>query len=310
MAFDHYSAQLVLRGVDPYAVSMRPAFQQFHIPLIFQTLTWDGRLVDRLSYPAGSFLMFVPFVALGVTDLRWVVLVSHLALLIVLYSASPSRFRPFVLIPVLACSEIVQFTGGGTVDIPWAIALLLMIVWQRWPAGAGLCYGAACALKQEPWFLAPFLIVYYLRDRGDLSVRERFTRLGAFAGTAAALFLAVNAPFIALDPRNWMLGTLEPALGNLIAFGQGPSILVQFGASLSAGAFTLFAGTIGLVLLLCYSVYFDKLRDALWMFPIVVTWFMPRSLHNYFVFWVPAITLALALRTQPGGEMAARNDLM
>jgi uncharacterized membrane protein len=306
MAFDHYSAQLVLRGVDPYAVSMRPAFQQFHIPLIFQTLTWDGRLVDRLSYPAGSFLMFVPFVALGVSDLRWVVLLSHLAMLGVLYAASPGRFRPFVLIPVLACPEIVEFTGGGTVDIPWTLALLLMIVWQRRPFIAGLCYGAACALKQEPWFLAPFLVVYYLRDCGDLPIRERFARLSAFAGSAAALFLTVNGPFIAHDPQNWILGTLEPALGNLIAFGQGPSMLVQFGASLSANAFLIVAGAIALVLLLSYGVYFDKLRDAVWMFPILITWFMPRSLHNYFVFWVPAITLAVALRSQSAGSAAPR----
>ena len=93
-------------------------------------------------------------------------------------------------------------------------------------------------------------------------------------------------------------------MGNLIAFGRGPSILVQFGASLSADAFIIVAGTIALVLLLSYGVYFDKLRDAVWMFPILITWFMPRSLHNYFVFWVPAITLALVLRPQSTGSIA------
>jgi uncharacterized membrane protein len=306
MAFDHYSAQLVLRGTNPYAVSMRPAFQQFHIPLIFQTLTWDGRLVDRLSYPAGSFLIFVPFVALGVSDLRWVILLSHLALLIVLYAASPSRLRPLVLIPVLACPEIVEFTGGGTVDIPWALALVLMIVWQRRPFVAGLCYGAACVLKQEPWFLAPFLIVYYLRDCGDLPMSRRFSRLGVFVASAAGLFLAINGPFIARDPYNWLLGTLEPALGNLIAFGQGPSVLVQLGASLSADAFIFAAGAIAFMLFVSYAVYFEKLRNAVWMFPIVITWFMPRSLHNYFVFWVPAITLALVLRADSTDSVPAR----
>lgn len=297
LAFDHYAARLVLHGVDPYTVSMHPASQEFHIPLTFQTLTWDGRLVDRLSYPAGSFLMFVPFVAAGFADLRWVVLLSHVAVIGVLYWASPPRFRPLVLLPMFAAQELVEFTGSGVVDFPWVLMLLLTIVWQGRPTLSGLCYGAACALKQEPWFLAPFLIVYYLRELRNVTLTARLARLGSFVFPATAVFLVANGPFIVHDPYNWSLGVLEPALGNLIAFGQGPSTLVQFGAAISANTFTLFAAFIAVLLLIGYVFYFDRLRDAVWVFPMLITWFMPRSLHNYFVFWIPPITLVIALRT-------------
>lgn len=298
LAFDHYAAQLVLHRVDPYTVSMRPAFQQFHIPLTFQTLTWDGRLVDRLSYPAGSFLMFVPFVAAGVADLRWVVLLSHLAVIGVLYWASPPRLRPLILLPMFAAQELVEFTGGGVVDFPWVLALLLTVVWQRRPALSGLCYGAACTLKQEPWFLGPFLIVYYLCELKNVTFRARLARLGSFVLPATIVFLIVNGVFIVHNPYNWILGVLEPALGNLIAFGQGPSTVVQLGASISANTFTLLAASLAVLLLIGYARYFSRLRDAVWMFPMAITWFMPRSLHNYFVFWIPPIALVLALRSE------------
>lgn len=298
MAFDHYAAGLILRGVDPYTVSMRSASQIFHVPLLYQTLTWDGHLVDRVSYPAGSFLMFVPFVGMGVSDLRWVVALSHVAVIVLLYFAAPPGLRPLALLPMLASPELVEFTGGGVVDFPWVLALLLTIVYQQRPPLAGLCYGAACALKQEPWFLGPFLVVYYLRERPVTTPRTRLLRLGAFALSAAALFLVVNGPFIVHNPYDWALGVLEPAFGNLIAFGEGPSTIVQLGAAISANSFTFLAAAIMILLLVSYSVYFDRLRDAVWVFPVLITWFMPRSLHNYFVFWIPPITLALMLRAQ------------
>ena len=308
LAFEHYATRLVLHGADPYPVSMRPALQEFHVPLVTQTQTWNGRPVDRFSYPAGAFLIFAPFAAVGVGDLRWIVLLFHLATIGVVYLAAPSRFRVLALLPMLASPELVDFTGGGVVDFPWVLALLLVIVWERRPALAGVCYGLACSLKQEPWFLAPFLAIYFFKGSARPTKGERFGDVARFAIPAAGLFLILNGPFLLHDPVAWVLGTVEPALGNLIPLGQGPSTFVELGIPLPIGGLTVVAAALGGLLVLNYLVYFRRLRDVMWLFPVLITWFMPRSLHNYFVFWIPAMALVVARRATVAEDSAADGD--
>lgn len=297
IAFQHYSATLVLRGIDPYAVSMRPALERFHMPLQFSTLLQNGTIIDRVSWPAGSFLIFVPFVALGVSDVRWVVLLFHLAATGVVYFATPVRVRPLVLLPVFGAQELIEFTGGGVVDFPWVVPVLLMVIWRRRPALMGLCYGVACGIKQVPWFLAPFLLVYLFKDSKNRvhGTRQRLVSLASFAVPAIAVFLGINAPFIVHDPVNWILGTLAPAIGNPIPFGQGPSTLTQLGFPVPTDAYVIMTAAIAFLLLINYVVYFRQLRNLMWFFPALIAWFLPRSLHNYFVFWIPIMALVLGL---------------
>lgn len=305
IAFQHYSATLVLRGIDPYTVSMRPAFERFHVPLQFATLLQNGGVIDRVSWPAGSFLIFVPFVALGVSDLRWVVLLFQLAAIGLIYFATPGRLRPLVLLPVFGAQELIDFTGGGVVDFPWVLPVLLMVIWRRRPALMGLCYGIACGIKQVPWFLAPFLLVYLFKDGAGRTHRQQLAGFASFAVPAAAVFLGINAPFMVHDPTNWALGTLAPAVGNPIPFGQGPSTFTQLGFPVPTDTFVILAAAVASLLLINYVVYFDRLRNLMWFFPALIAWFLPRSLHNYFVYWIPAMALVLALEAKAAGDVGA-----
>jgi uncharacterized membrane protein len=38
-----------------------------------------------------------------------------------------------------------------------------------------------------------------------------------------------------------------------------------------------------------YAVYFDKLKHAIWVMPMVALWFSYRGLQNYFIFWMPML---------------------
>ena len=67
IAFDQYAAQLVLHGMNPYVHSMAPAFSLFHVSPDGYTFLLNGQPVTSLSYPALSFLFYVPFLALGWT---------------------------------------------------------------------------------------------------------------------------------------------------------------------------------------------------------------------------------------------------
>lgn len=294
IAFQHYGATLVLRGVDPYSVSMRPAIEKFHVPSQFQTLLQNGGVVDRMSWPAGSFLMLVPFVAVGVADLRWAVLLFQLAAIGVVYFAAPVRFRPLVLLPPFGVQDLIDFTGGGVVDFIWVLPVLFMIVCRRRAVLVGICYGIACTIKQVPWFLAPFLLVYFFKDPEYRTWQERLRGPVLLALSAIGVFLVINTPFIIHDAVGWVLGTMEAAIGNLIPFGQGLSTLTQLGFPVPTDRYVLLATAIMLLLLINYIVYFDRLRNLIWFFPAFIAWFLPRSLHNYFIYWIPILTLALA----------------
>lgn len=89
-AFLHYSTQLVLSGENPYAHSMLPALD---LPgsVDYATPRIDGRLSDRLIYPAGSVLVFVPAVATGI-EIRMVALVGAIAAGTMAVAALPPQY--------------------------------------------------------------------------------------------------------------------------------------------------------------------------------------------------------------------------
>jgi hypothetical protein len=67
IAFDQYAAQLLRHGLNPYTHSMAPAFSLFHVSPDGYTFLLNGHAVTSLSYPALSFLLYAPLVALGWT---------------------------------------------------------------------------------------------------------------------------------------------------------------------------------------------------------------------------------------------------
>jgi hypothetical protein len=45
------------------------------------------------------------------------------------------------------------------------------------------------------------------------------------------------------------------------------------------------------ILIWVYARYFDRLRDTLWLMPLVLIFLSHRELHSYFVFWIPVVLL-------------------
>lgn len=70
----HVGAESVLQGKNPYEVSLLPHYERFNLPLLFTTPKMDGTITDIVTYPAFNFLVFVPFLLLGLNDLRWALL--------------------------------------------------------------------------------------------------------------------------------------------------------------------------------------------------------------------------------------------
>jgi len=295
MAFNHYSAQLVLEGKNPYQYSMAPAIEKFDVPRQFTTLYTDGTSVDRTPHPALSFLIYVPFVAVGLSDMRWVTLLFQVAVLAIIFYKAPKSLKPLILLP-LFFPDMLDYTGGAVTDFLWVLPLVLMVVYIDDIRKSGIFFGLTCAIKPTALIFAPFLLIWYWKTKPTPNFKKQFVKIAKFFSISAAAFLIPNLPFLLSDFSAWAHGALAPIFGNMIPFGSGVSSVSQIGMiSLPKMFFTTCVILVTLTLMLNYWVYFDRLKYAVWIFPAVILWFSYRSLQSYFIYFVPVLLISLCL---------------
>ncbi len=290
LSYTHYSAVLLLQGRNPYAESMLPSLSAYHVPADAWSPLETGGLFGTSPYPPLSFLVNVPILAVGMTDVRIVYLLFHIAGLAVLYLRAPPAFRGIAPIGLVMTLELVQYTPWGVPDILWVVPALLMATDLGRPARAGLWYGIACAFKQTPWLLAPFLFLWYWhRHRTDVP-----RTMLAFGGVAAGVFLLVNGPFIAWNPSAWAAAMFAPLTSLQAPTGLGLSTLVSYGYVIAPRDLFVVA-EVGLlaVLAVAYHVHFERLEFTFWIFPALVLFVSYRMLQSYVVYWAPFLMIGL-----------------
>jgi len=128
---------------------------------------------------------------------------------------------------------------------------------------------------------------------------RRATRLRnafIFAVCAVAAFVIPNAWFMWLNFSAWYTGVVTPAFGNLVVLSQGLSLItLALGVPLPPEFYLISTVTVGIVLLVNYYVYFEKMSLAIWAFPAIMLWFSYRGLQNYFVFWMPLLVMSAVM---------------
>jgi len=303
MALSHIAAAEMLRGRNPYTLESATVVQEVErlgIPRSLLTRTMDGTpFTGVVAYPALHFLVFVPALAAGVRDLRWVVLAFELLALVVLWRWTPRRFQPLVFVPFLVNPDLLVIFTSGLTDWLWVTPMMLTAVslTRGRISLAGVAYGCAAAVKPLPWIALPFLLIWLVKSRPLQAPPLGTARL--FLGTAVVTFAAINAPFIMLDADAWARSVATPFLAPLMLDGHGLSALSKMGlvpdSRLLYGALTAGAGTIVVGV---YWAFFPRLRDALWVLPAMVMWVSYRSFHNYVLYWIPPAFLWLMLQMQ------------
>jgi uncharacterized membrane protein len=292
LAFTHYSAMLYLRGANPYTQDLQKALTIFSVSPEFLTLTWEGKIVTNMNYPALHFLVFVPAVAIGVPDMRYVVLIFEITTIAMIFFKAPRPYRVMTLIPIMAGTELaIGFTAGSLTDFLWVLPAAVTTFYLEKPRWAGAAYGVACAMKQIPWIAMPFLLIWQLRSEPR---RFGIQRLLEFTVSTALVFLAFNIQFMIDDLQAWVRGILTPLFGGLVILSQGLSVISQAnGVPLSPNFYLLATLTVSAVLIINYYTYFESLKYALWILPGIILWFSFRALQSYFVFWIPLVVASI-----------------
>lgn len=313
-AFNQYAAQLLLAGQNPYTVSMAPALELFHVSPDMSTWRMDGTAVDALSYPAGSFLVYVPLLLLGVqTQAANILDMACWALgLMLLWFVLPRSLR--WLPPVLLTATFyVGYAIGGVTDTVF-VPLVILALWRwdrfrdagersaaRWLGPYAL--GLALTMKQLPWFLLPFLLLgvaFAAGERGERRVRAAL----AYLVRAMGVFAVVNLPFVMWDPGAWLAGVLVPFLEPTVPDGQGLVSLSIYGLH-GAGHLVLFSLAGAVYVAGCLGAYCLRHRLLKRTFvPLVALAFVfpSRSLASYLVMLLPAAVVAYATVRPAAGE--------
>lgn len=296
LLFTKYSAFQTISGTNPYTVSMKGAYELYATNSHVVTPTRDGGFVDGLSYPSMSFLPYVPFVWLGL-DIRLlssVILFPALAGLI--YWQAPAEWGLAAVLPLYISQWFILKTVIDT-DLLWVVPLAgAVFLWYNDRDASAVCYGIACAARQNPWFIA-FFIVVRLFVEGDSVIDglRDVSRYGALSGIA---FFIPNVPFIITAPTKWAEGTLLPLLGGgdtLAFYGQGFAILSTTGIiEVSKTAYTTILIMILFVSLVVYYLQFNRLKDAMWLTPALLLFFNYRGLVKYYTFFIP-IAIAILI---------------
>ena len=324
LAFDQYAAQLWVHGIDPYLRSMAPSLNLFQESPDNFTWQLNGKPVTTLSYPSLAFMIYALFIKLGAVSQigNWVNLGAWAAGIGLMFLLLPRRLRPLALIWPSLSVYIGDVSGGVTDALYFPLLLLAAFQWDRFPTQRGwrkwvgpVALGLACAIKQTPWFLVPFVMVgIVLEAKGNRNAWRAALHTGiAYTGAFAAAFLVPNLPFIVGAPVAWLRGVLTPLLLPTVPGGQGIISITLF-AGIGGGNLKLFtyaAVLLFLALLLWYIASYPRMKAWTFLLPSLFLVLPTRSLANYLTMLAPvAIVAAVTIaRREPVVLKASANGL-
>ena len=298
MLFVHQAAAEFAAGNNPYTRDLIAGYDQFRVPYYVETPTTSGGQVSNLNYPALAFLVYVPFVLLGVPDIRPVSLAFLLALLTLFYLATPKHLRLLATSVLFLSSFFISFSISS-VDIVFIYFLVAgAVLWERNKNWAMLFVGLAAATKQVVWFVVPFLLVALYMETRDRIPAVKWRKIGVASAWGAGAFLLPNLPFIVMDPGAWFRGVLTPfglTQETLAPLSQGITVPFYTGlARFDPMLLHLAAGIVMLVLLGVYWMRYERLKHFAWVVPPFVLAFTERTLQNYYEMFYPVGILLLA----------------
>jgi len=246
-----------------------------------------AEFVSNVSYPAGSFLLVAPFLAIGISDIRIAYAILALAGLVYAVRVMPSKRRWVFIGAAVVSLELWNAVAAGDTSI--TCFPLLLVAWLslgRHNRVSALFMGLAVATKQTAWFVLPFYLILLYRTSG---IRP----IGAAIGIVAAVFAAVNVPFIIAGPRLWLDSILSPVADPMFPLGVGVINLVTSGLVniTQSWPFTLMElGALGLGLVWYWrnARRYPHAGLILAVLPLFFAW---RSLWPYF-FYVGMIAFA------------------
>lgn len=303
-AFNQLATRALLHGKNPYETSMASAANLLNPPSHFWTYLTNGGHISQVSYPAGSFLLEAPAMALGFHHelADWTDLVAWLVAGFLLFFLLPVSLRWLALLVFMSASFVGTFSAGGTDALFIPFLIVAVWRWDRFGTGKGagvagwigpVALGLACAVKQTPWFCLPILLIAFWIEatrRGETPWRVP----ARYLAITVAVFAACNLPFVIWGPRAWTDSVLLPFTKPLVADGQGLVSLALHG--LTGGVvlplLSVAAALAYVALVAAFIVWYPAMK-VVWLFVLPLVLLVPgRSFSSYLIDFFPAALVA------------------
>lgn len=205
-------------GTPPPAAELRRVFDQARL----RHIHWPAEFEGHFSYPAGSFLLAAPAMAMGGQDLSAFNLFWLIMCYVLLAWGTPRWLRFSLGFLALANIDMwVTAVGIASDSLDTFLTLAAWVTWRR-PWLSALLMGIAVSTRQNAWFGVPFYAILIGRTYGWRTVAQRL-------GIMAAIFTLTNGPFLLQAPVAWVDGVLGPLRDPMFPFGYGLITLAQQG---------------------------------------------------------------------------------
>lgn len=292
-----FAVEALQQGENPYAWNFADMLRAYRDQGAYYTPFLDGAYQQRVTYPALPTLVYTAIDWIGLDfgqgPARTVGLITTIVVLVLVFLSAPKSMRPIILLPLFVMSDILNAPLNGVQDIVWSACLIGVILTWKHPLRSALLYGVACSFRQQPWFVAPFLVIYMWHE--DRTPREKVRRILTFFALSASVFIITNLPFILWDLDAWAAGVLEPSYAAFNYLSAGFSILTEYGVvPLPREFYTVVQASSLLIMLFLYWRYAPLIRRGFWIFPGIFFWFYYRGLLSYWTNWIPVILVVIA----------------
>lgn len=276
-----------LHGMDPYNVSVGGAmYSNFTSGYVHSlTLTTTNRLATYLSYPALYMLSFLPFYLssqptpqnfdLNDTNAQYVLFIFIALVAIVMALDKEYLKKPIYVLLIFFSFFMLTITS----TVAYLLLPVLLLAYLKIGSKYAWLFIAICASFQELlWIPAVLLILYSANNYGIKRGLQN-------AVGALAIFLLINAYFIALNPSAFFGHVFETltefSMPNSTATA-GYLILSQYGVLLSS-----FQTVFDLVLLILVVIFiYTNQKRLVGIFSMLPFIFLSHSITFYFSFFL------------------------
>lgn len=246
------------------------------------------------SYPALSFLLYLPLVWLGAPDILLLNLLVFVALVGWLIFSAPRNERLWTGLTMSAALPLLLFSLIADTEV---IALAFILVAWRYrnrPWGSAIALGLGCAFRQYCWFFVPFFLLDALLSGGDGRPSLRAWRRTAQRALALlATFIVPNLVYIIWSPGAWWRSLWLPVTEPLFPLGVGLVALAK-GHAAPYAPVAVYTALEVVALGICLWAQWrwrPQLHEAVPLLALLPLFFAWRSLPNYFAI-APLLALA------------------
>lgn len=271
----------LIHGINPY-------LQSYHPHNVEPTYLLNGNIASSYIYPPLSFLLYTPlYLILDLLKIKLYYInilniIFEDLLAIIIYLQGRKRKDPIATLPIIfifITSGLLAPSFAGVNSSVWAVFIALSYVYNG--KKSGIFLALADSFNQIPWVITPFLLIYKKKDL-----------LNVLKGFLTSILL-INVPFLIWNPYAFLhIITLDEKTIP-VAFTGFTILNFTTLFSVEPWFFTYTMALSGAFLIYIYYRFFDRLKESLWIFPLIIMWFSWRTLTSYFIMWPQLMFLSI-----------------